>query len=98
MPILVQYKIIDGFNEYYDYVIHQDDADLRDDKELIRDVFPESLPDDNGGEQDDWRTIEVVYTKSIGIKHAEFLMECFIAFPFGGNEWLRQLAIKERRE
>ena len=98
MPILVQYKIIDGFNEYYDYVIHQDDADLRDDKELIRDVFPESLPDDNGGEQDDWRTIEVVYTKSIGIKHAEFLMECFIAFPFGGNEWLRQLAIKERRD
>ena len=27
MPILVQYKIIDGFNEYNDYVIHQDDAD-----------------------------------------------------------------------
>ena len=98
MPILVQYKIIDGFNEYYDYVIHQDDADLRDDKELIRDVFPESLPDDNGGEQDDWRTIEVVYTKSIGIKHAEFLMECFIAFPFGGKEWLRQLDIKQYDE
>jgi hypothetical protein len=26
------------------------------------------------------------------------LMECFIAFPFGGNEWLRQLAIKQRSE
>jgi hypothetical protein len=26
------------------------------------------------------------------------LQECFIAFPFGGNEWLRQLAIKERRD
>ena len=71
---------------------------MRDDKELIRDVFPDSLPDDNGGEQDDYRKIEVVYTKSIGIKHAEFLQECFIAFPFGGNEWLRQLAIKERRD
>ena len=98
MPILVQYKITDGFNEYYDYVIHQDDADVRDDEELIRDVFPDSLPDGNGGEEDDYRKIEVVYTKSIGIKHAEFLMECFIAFPFGGNEWLRQLAIKERRD
>ena len=98
MPILVQYKITDGFNEYNDYVIHQDDADVRDDKELIRDVFPDSLPDDNGGEQDDYRKIEVVYTKSIGIKHAEILMEYFIAFPFGGNEWLRQLAIKQRSE
>ena len=98
MPVLVQYKIIDGFNEYYDYLIHQDDTDVKDDKELIRDMFPDSLPDDNGGEQDDYRKIEVVYTKSIGIKHAEFLMECFIAFPFGGKEWLRQLAIKERRD
>ena len=98
MPILVQYKITDGFNEYNDYVIHQDDADLRDDRELIRDVFPDSLPDGNGGEEDDYRKIEVVYTKSIGIKHAEFLMECFIAFPFGGKEWLRQLAIKEYDE
>ena len=98
MPILVQYKIIDGFNEYYDYLIHQDDTDVKDDKELIRDMFPDSLPDDNGGEQDDYRDISVISTKNISIKQAEFLCECFIAFPFGGNEWLRQLAIKEYDE
>ena len=98
MPILVQYRIIDGFNEYYDYLIHQDDTDVKDDKELIRDMFPDSLPDDNGGEQDDYRDISVISTKSISIKQAEFLCECFIAFPFGGNEWLRQLAIKEYDE
>ena len=92
MPILVQYKIIDGFNEYNDYLIHQDDIDVTDEENLIIDLV--------GGDRDegDYRTIEVVYAKSIGIKHAEFLQECFIAFPFGGNEWLRQLAIKERRD
>jgi len=95
MPILVQYKIIDGFNEYYDYLIHQDDNDVRDNKELIRDMFPDSLEDGNGGEQDDYRDISVVSTKSISIKQAEFLYECFIAFPFGGNDWLRQLANKQ---
>ena len=42
--------------------------------------------------------LKIVYTKSIGIKHAEFLQECFIAFPFGGKEWLRQLAIKQYDE
>ena len=93
MPILVQYKIIDGFNEYYDYLIHQDDIDEFDEENLIIDLVGGDREDER-----DYRTIEVVYTKSIGIKHAEFLMECFIAFPFGGNEWLRQLAIKERRE
>ena len=93
MPILVQYKIIDGFNEYYDYLIHQDDIDVTDEENLIIDLV-------GGGREDeeDYRTIEVVYAKSIGIKHAEFLQECFIAFPFGGKEWLRQLAIKERRD
>ena len=92
MPILIRYKIIDGFNEYNDYLIHQDDIDVTDDENLIIDLL---------GNPSDWednhRRVEVVYTKSIGIKHAEFLQECFIAFPFGGNEWLRQLAIKERR-
>jgi|TARA_R100001460_G_scaffold105679_1_gene152536 hypothetical protein len=93
MPILVQYKIIDSFNEYNDYLIHQDDIDVTDEENLIIDLV--------GGDRDDeedYRNISVVYAKSIGIKHAEFLMECFIAFPYGGREWLRQLAIKERRE
>ena len=94
MPILVQYKIIDGFNEYNDYLIHQDDIDEFDEENPIIDLV--------GGDRDygDYRKIEVVYTKSIGIKHAEFLMECFIASvtSFGGKEWLRQLAIKERRD
>ena len=93
MPILVQYKIIDGFNEYNDYLIHQDDIDVTDEENLIIDLVGGDRED-----EEDYRKIEVVYTKSIGIKHAEFLMECFIAFPFGGKEWLRQLAIKERRE
>ena len=93
MPILVQYKIIDGFNEYYDYLIHQDDIDVTDEENLIIDLVGGDRED-----EEDYRKIEVVYTKSIGIKHAEFLQECFIAFPFGGNEWLRQLAIKERSE
>ena len=93
MPILVQYKIIDGFNEYNDYLIHQDDIDEFDEENLIIDLVGGDRED-----EEDYRKIEVVYTKSIGIKHAEFLMECFIAFPFGGNEWLRQLAIKERRD
>ena len=93
MPILVQYKIIDGFNEYNDYLIHQDDIDVTDEENLIIDLVGGDRED-----EEDYRKIEVVYTKSIGIKHAEFLQECFIAFPFGGNEWLRQLAIKERSE
>ena len=92
MPILVQYKIVDGFNEYYDYLMHQDDVDVTDDENLIIDLV--------GGDRDegDYRDISVISTKSISIKQAEFLYECFIAFPFGGNEWLRQLAIKERRD
>jgi len=94
MPILIQYKIIDGFNEYNDYLIHQDDIDVTDEKNLIIDLIGEEEEDLSGIH----RRIEVVYAKSIDIKHAEFLQECFIAFPFGGNEWLRQLAIKERRD
>ena len=92
MPTLIQYKIIDGFNEYNDYLIHKDDIDESDDENLINDLI--------GGDRDegDYRNIEVVYTKSIGIKHAEFLQECFIAFPYGGGEWLRQLATKKRSE
>ncbi len=93
MPILVQYKIIDGFNEYYDYLIHQDDIDEFDEENLIIDLVGGDRED-----EEDYRKIEVVYTKSIGIKHAEFLQECFIAFPFGGKEWLRQLAIKQYDE
>ena len=93
MPILVQYKIIDGFNEYNDYLIHQDDIDEFDEENLIIDLVGGDRED-----EEDYRKIEVVYTKSIGIKHAEFLQECFLAFPFGGNEWLRQLAIKERKD
>lgn len=93
MPILVQYKIIDGFNEYNDYLIHQDDIDVTDEENLIIDLVGGDRED-----EEDYRKIEVVYAKSIGIKHAEFLQECFIAFPFGGKEWLRQLAIKERIE
>ena len=93
MPVLVQYKIIDGFNEYNDYLIHQDDVDVTDKENLIIDLVGGDRED-----EEDYRKIEVVYAKSIGIKHAEFLQECFIAFPFGGKEWLRQLAIKERIE
>ena len=93
MPILVQYKIIDGFNEYNDYLIHQDDIDVTDEENLIIDLVGGDRED-----EEDYRTIEVVYAKSIGIKHAEFLQECFIAFPFGGKEWLRQLAIKQYDE
>tara|TARA_R100001440_G_scaffold41107_1_gene60853 strand:+ start:144 stop:422 length:279 start_codon:yes stop_codon:yes gene_type:complete len=92
MPMLVQYKIVDGFNEYYDYVIHQDDVDETDDENLINALIGEDR------DEGDYRDIEVVYTKSIGIKHAEFLQECFIAFPYGGGEWLRQLATKKRSE
>ena len=93
MPILVQYKIIDGFNEYNDYLIHQDDIDEFDEENLIIDLVGGDRED-----EEDYRKIEVVYTKRIGIKHAEFLQECFIAFPFGGKEWLRQLAIKQYDE
>ena len=38
MPILVQYKIVDGFNEYYDYLMHKDDVDVNDDENLIIDL------------------------------------------------------------
>ena len=41
MPVLVTYKIIDGFNEYNDYLIHQDDIDRRDDENLIIDLMGE---------------------------------------------------------
>tara|TARA_R100000231_G_scaffold69757_1_gene55453 strand:+ start:871 stop:1149 length:279 start_codon:yes stop_codon:yes gene_type:complete len=92
MPTLIQYKIIDGFNEYNDYLIHKDDIDESDDENLIIDLIGEDR------DEGDYRDIQVVYTKSIGIKHAEFLQECFIAFPYGGGEWLRQLATKKRSE
>ena len=42
MPTLIQYKIIDGFNEYNDYLIHKDDIDESDDdlhNKDIRDDF-----------------------------------------------------------
>lgn len=91
MPILITYRIVDGFNEYNDYLIHQDDIDRRDDENLIIDLIGER-------DEGDYRDISVVSTKSIGIKQAEFLQECFIAFPHGGNEWLRQLAVKKRRD
>ena len=71
----------------------EDDIDVTDEENLIIDLVGGDREDEG-----DYRTIEVVYAKSIGIKHAEFLQECFIAFPFGGKEWLRQLAIKERRD
>ena len=92
MPVLVQYRIIDGFNEYYDYLIHQDDADVKDDENLIIDLV--------GGDRDegDYRDISVVETYNISVQEALFLKRMFIAFPFGGNEWLRQLAIKERKD
>ena len=98
MPVLVRYKITDGFNEYNDYLIHQDDVDVRDDEELIRDMFPDSLPDDNGGEQEDYRDISVVETYKISVQEATFLRRMFIAFPFGGDGWLHQLALKEGSE
>ena len=58
MPMLVQYKIVDGFNEYYDYVIHQDDVDETDDENLINALIGEDR------DEGDYRDIEVVYTKS----------------------------------
>ena len=94
MPVLIQYKITDGFNEYNDYLIHQDDTDLRDKKELIRDMFPDSIEDGNGGEQDDYRDISVVATYHISVQEALFLKRMFIAFPFGGDGWLHELAMK----
>ena len=91
MPVLIKYKIIDHSNEYNDYVIHQDDVDVEDHQELIRDMFPDSLPDDNGGEQDDYRDISVVGTYNITVEEALFLKKMFIAFPFGGEGWLYEL-------
>ena len=44
MPILVQYKIIDGFNEYYDYLIHQDDIDEADEDVSL--TYPKEDRDD----------------------------------------------------
>ena len=72
--------------------MHRDDVDVNDDENLIIDLVGEDR------DEGDYRNISVISTKNISIKQAEFLYECFIAFPFGGNEWLRQLAIKERRD
>lgn len=74
MPVLVTYKIIDGFNEYNDYLIHQDDIDRRDDENLIIDLVGER-------DEGDYRDISVEATKHISVKQAEFLRECHIAFP-----------------
>ena len=92
MPILVQYKIIDGFNEYNDYLIHKDGEDMTDDENLIIDLV--------GGDRDegDYRDIRVVETYHISVQEALFLKRMFIAFPFGGDGWLHELAIKERGE
>ena len=92
MPILVQYKIIDSFNEYNDYLIHQDDTDVSDEENLIIDLV--------GGDRDegDYRDISVVKTYHISVQEALFLKRMFIAFPFGGDGWLHQLAIKEYDE
>ena len=88
MPILVQYKIIDGFNEYNDYIIHQDDIDVTDEENLIIDLV--------GGDRDegDYRDISVVETYNISVQEALFLKRMFIAFPFGGDGWLHELAMK----
>tara|TARA_B100000287_G_scaffold156764_1_gene147881 strand:+ start:411 stop:689 length:279 start_codon:yes stop_codon:yes gene_type:complete len=92
MPVLVQYKIIDGFNEYNDYLIHKDGEDMTDDENLIIDLV--------GGDRDegDYRDIRVVETYHISVQEALFLKRMFIAFPFGGDGWLHELAIKERGE
>jgi hypothetical protein len=90
MPILITYRIVDGFNQYNDYHIHQDGEDMTDDENLIKDVFGEK-------DEGDYREISVEAMKHISIKQAEFLRECHIAFPYGGNEWLRQLAKEERK-
>ena len=89
MPILITYRIVDGFNQYNDYHIHQHREDITDDENLIKDVFGER-------DEGDYREISVEATKPISVKQAEFLRECHIAFPFGGNEWLKELKIKER--
>ena len=88
MPILVQYKIIDGFNEYNDYLIHKDGEDMTDDENLIIDLV--------GGDRDegDYRDIRVVETYYITVQEALFLKRMFIAFPFGGEGWLHELAMK----
>ena len=88
MPVLVQYKIIDGFNEYNDYLIHQDDIDVTDEENLIIDLV--------GGDRDegDYRDISVVETYHISVQEALFLKRMFIAFPFGGDGWLHELAMK----
>ena len=92
MPILVQYKIIDGFNEYNDYLIHKDGEDMTDDENLIIDLV--GVDRDEG----DYRDIRVVETYYITVQEALFLKRMFIAFPFGGDGWLHQLAIKEYDE
>ena len=74
MPILITYRIVDGFNEYNDYLIHQDDIDRRDDENLIVDLIGER-------DEGDYREISVEATKHISAKQAEFLRECHIAFP-----------------
>ena len=92
MPVLVKYKIIDGFNEYNDYLIHQDDIDMTDEENLIIDLV--------GGDRDegDYRDISVIETCKISVQEATFLRKMFIAFPFGGDGWLHQLALKEGSE
>tara|TARA_R100001510_G_scaffold23552_1_gene20727 strand:- start:1379 stop:1690 length:312 start_codon:yes stop_codon:yes gene_type:complete len=92
MPVLIQYKIIDSFNEYNDYLIHQDDIDVTDEENLIIDLV--------GGDRDegDYRDISVIETYKISVQEALFLKRMFIAFPFGGDGWLRQLAIKQYDE
>lgn len=96
--ILVRYRIVDGFNEYYDYLIHQDDVDVKNDKELIRDMFPDTIEDGSGGEQEDYRNISVVGTHHISVQEALFLKRMFIAFPFGGDGWLHELAMENDNE
>ena len=64
MPILVQYKIIDGFNEYNDYLIHQDDIDVTDEENLIIDLV--------GKEIRSYRDISVVGTYNITVQKHYF--------------------------
>ena len=60
MPVLVQYKIIDGFNEYNDYLIHQDDIDVTDEENLIIDLVGGDRED-----EEDYRTIVKLLTLSV---------------------------------
>ena len=75
------------FNEYNDYLIHQDDIDVTDEENLIIDLV--------GGDRDegDYRDISVVGTYNITVQEALFPRECK-DFPFGGDGWLHELAMK----